>query len=168
MMARKKVLPVLVCLCALVAARADQSFTINLDGSQETPPNASTGSGSGTAFFDSTALTITLNVNFIDLLDAATAAHIHDAPPGVPGGIIVDFSAFTPAADAGNISGTLAFPAANVADLLAGNTYLNIHTAIFPSGEIRGQLVAIPEPATVLLVGLGLVALAFARRRRAS
>ena len=82
MMARKKVLPVLVCLCALVAARADQSFTINLDGSQETPPNASTGSGSGTAFFDSTALTITLDVNFIDLLDAATAAH--SCPAGSP------------------------------------------------------------------------------------
>ena len=51
--------------------------------------------------------------------------------------------------------------------------YVNIHTALNPSGEIRGQLVqvaAIPEPETyaLMLAGLGLVGLATARRRKLS
>jgi hypothetical protein len=39
-------------------------------------------------------------------------------------------------------------------------TYLNIHTSVFPGGEIRGALVRTPEPATLALFGAGLAALA--------
>ncbi len=35
------------------------------------------------------------------------------------------------------------------------------------SGELRGQVVNIPEPATLTLMVAGLIALAAARRRRA-
>ena len=59
-----------------------------------------------------------------------------------------------------------AFRAANVADLLAGNTYLNLHTATFPAGEIRDQLTPVPVPAAVWLLGSGLIALHGAGRAK--
>jgi hypothetical protein len=56
--------------------------------------------------------------------------------------------------------GTIAAAEATlVAGLLAGNAYLNIHTMMFPNGEIRGFLSAVPEPATWAMMLLGFLGL---------
>ena len=51
--------------------------------------------------------------------------------------------------------------------ILDGKAYFNIHTNLFPGGEIRGFLAPVPEPGTILLTGLGFLGLLGMRRLRA-
>jgi hypothetical protein len=80
-------------------------------------------------------------------------------------------SSYNPAfvtAEGGTVAGA---EAALVAGLLAGETYINIHTTMFPGGEIRGFLSAVPEPATWAMMLIGFLGLGFAfrgSRRRVS
>jgi hypothetical protein len=126
----------------------------------------------------------------VNLIGNTTAAHIHycvDAPgtvgvatptpsfPGFPLGVtsgsydqIFDLtlsSSFNAAflTTHGSLAGA---EAALAAGLDAGQAYFNIHTTFSPGGEIRGFLTAVPEPATLPLLGLGVLSLLAARRMR--
>jgi hypothetical protein len=162
----KKVCLVLLLACSTIAARAQiYLFHISLSGSQETPVNASPALGFGSGLLNASTDMVELSVYFNGLTAPATASHIHVGAPGVPGGVIVSFAAVTPNTTFGSIiGGPLAFPAANIPDFLAGNTYFNIHDANFPGGEIRGQLIPAPEPSALALIALGLGAMVWRRR----
>jgi len=143
------------------------SLAATLSPTQEIPavetPSAAGGSATVTVSADQTEITYTLDLTG-PFSAAPTAAHIHLAPPGEPGAILFFLCAAMPPpgvtaqacpdVNGGSISGTLtaadlqaAAPtfADAVAALLAGNTYINVHTSLNLSGEIRGQV----GPATL-------------------
>jgi hypothetical protein len=97
------------------------------------------GVGSATVLIDGTTLCFGLTVNNID---KPTAAHIHRAPAGVNGPIVVPLTA-----PAGGNPGASSDCIRNVdPDVLSeirgfpGRFYVNVHTEKFPAGAIRGQL----------------------------
>ncbi|MFN0124049.1 MAG: CHRD domain-containing protein [Blastocatellia bacterium] len=163
---------VLVTLMLASTAKADPvTFVATLSGAAERPnPVNSPATGFVTLTIDGTQLTLT--GNFSGLTAPATAAHIHGlANANAAAGVLVDFGSVLPRAVSGSFSTTITLTAAqaanvNLANFHAGLLYFNIHNANNPGGEIRGQFTAIPEPATLLLMGTGLASFAAARRRR--
>ncbi|MBV9467892.1 MAG: CHRD domain-containing protein, partial [Abitibacteriaceae bacterium] len=143
-------------LTAIPAHAVLQTFTATLNGAQQVPPTASPATGSATIVLDTVTNIITINESFTGLTGTATAVHIHDAPAGSNGPVVVDLTG-VPAATSGTVpQQTATLTSAQVTDLQAGNFYTNIHTAPFPGGEIRGQFVlpnvtiAKTGPASVL------------------
>jgi len=119
------------------------TYSATLDGTQETPSVDTAASGSGTFTVDANVGTFTYEVTYSSLTGPVIAAHLHQAPIGVAGGVIVDLSDdFTGAS--GTASGSGSLTAAQLQALANVQVYINIHTAMHTDGEIRGQLVEAP------------------------
>ena len=117
------------------------AFSGLLSGTQSVPSNPSTARGVFNGTYNASTNLLTLNVVFDGLTGGnASAAHIHTGAVGVNGGIIIPFTGF-PATSSGTYSNTFTVPVAQIANFMAGNTYINIHNGVFPGGEIRGQVV---------------------------
>lgn len=168
-------------------------FVANLSGPAEAPPNASPGTGFARITIDPIAHTMRVEVSFSGLLGTTTASHIH-APTAVAGTGTAGVATLTPAftgfplgVTAGSLDHTFdmtltasynaPFVTANggtaagaeavlFSAIMSGQAYFNIHTTTVPGGEIRGFLVATPEPTTMLLFGTGLAVAYRIKRRR--
>jgi hypothetical protein len=111
-----------------------------MDGSQETPPVPTPGTGAAD-FVRSAPNELTYTYTWQGLLGNAQAAHIHKAPPGTPGPIVVPLS--PPSGHSGSVSDKASVDPLLLDDICAnpGDYYVNVHSDLYPGGEIRGQLV---------------------------
>ncbi len=118
----------------LPVAAETMTFTADLKAASEVPPVDSVAAGSAELVVDTDAKKVSWTVTVKDLSGDATAAHIHGpADAGQNAGPMVDLSAAI-------MKGSADISDAQIADLQSGKTYVNVHTAKFPDGEIRGQL----------------------------
>lgn len=136
-------LAALACTVALGLASPSMAAVVHLKAdmkaSSEVPPNASKGTGSLTATFDTDSKKLSYKGTYKDLTGPATAAHFHGpAAPGKNAGVVVPI--FGGANAKSPFEGTATLTDSQAADLLAGKIYVNVHTAANKAGEIRGQV----------------------------
>ena len=178
----KKILLSVSIVLGLVSARANIfEYAAVLNGPNESPANASPGTGFADVVYNDVLHTLQVQVTFGGLTGTTTASHIHAAttvagtgtagvatttptfagfPLGVTGGSysntldLTASSSYNPSYITANGGTTASAEAALVAAIAADKAYLNIHTTTFGGGEIRGFLVPVPEPSSLALVGL--------------
>ena len=115
-----------------------QIFEANLSAAQEVPMNSSAATGSAEVQFNENTNKLTWKITYSGLTGPATAGHIHGpAPAGQNAGVVIPFPGNVIAQP---VMGETTITPGQYADLAAGLHYVNIHTANFPGGEIRGQL----------------------------
>lgn len=156
----KKLLLLLVALALPHLVWGQLQFRATLSGSNEVPPRETPAFGVAHASLDLGSKLFTFNHTFEGLVATQTGAHIHLAPAGVNGPVIYPIALGSPA------SLLLTLTDDDVAALRGGNWYVNVHSATYPGGEIRGQFVPVPEPSTYALGAALLIGIAVAWRRR--
>ena len=182
--------------CSLLSANASIfQYSVSLDGPSESATNTSLGTGIGMVSFDDSLNTLTLSLTFSGLQGTTTASHIHAPtlipfagtagvatttptfagfPLGVTSGTynnVLDLtlaSSYNPSYITANGGTTAGAETALVAAMASGEAYWNVHSSVYGGGEIRGFLVAVPEPSSPALLGLGgigMAARAWSKRR---
>jgi hypothetical protein len=179
----------------LIAQPAEAVFQFQaiIENEQEVsnPPVPEQGTG-GTGFFElndaMTALSYDVTLFGLDIdglqtpnnpNDNATRFHFHAGPAGTNGGIVfgmkdpnhdLDDLVINPVTGRitgvwDGIEGNGTTLAAQLTNLFANNLYFNVHTSDHAGGEVRGQVIFVPEPAAVTLVALAFGVSLCMRRR---
>lgn len=118
-------------------------FPLNLtmSGANENPPNASPATGSFIGTFDNVSKVLSFTMTWSGLIGNTTAAHIH-GPAGTTtnGPVLIGFIGLPTGATSGVYSNSYVLTALQESWLLSDSLYVNLHTNVFPGGEIRAQL----------------------------
>ena len=160
----------LAALPSLLTAQSSRLvFTAHLEGAQEVPPAAVPAQGLATITVSEDLKAMTIHGVFSGLTGPAVAAHFHVGRPGVNGPVVLALNDLL--VQGNRLVGTKPLSATLLRQILAGQIYLNVHTAAFPGGEIRGQVHAEADtyiavkangqhevpPVTTSAVGVGTV-----------
>jgi hypothetical protein len=138
------VMLIVVALVVAPSAFAQTHFSAVIDGSQVVPPTTSAATGSG-CFVLNPDNTLGFQISFTGLVGNETGAHIHGpGPAGVNAGVQFALPLGSP-----KIGTVGPLTAVQAADLVNGLYYVQIHTDVFPGGEIRGQILLTADLCTV-------------------
>jgi CHRD domain len=128
---------------------------IVMSGAQETPAVASTSLGSMDVSYSKETKLLTYKVSWSGLADSVLLMHVHGLAPvsfaaTVVQNIVTASNGIYPQktagkftyAKSGTLTGTLLADGVVVKEdnILNGHYYINIHTSVYPGGEIRGQI----------------------------
>jgi CHRD domain len=140
----------LVSAGSVAAADETVTLTARLTGAQEVPPADPDGSGKATVQINVEAGQVCFDIKNLKDTGAPNRGHIHHAPAGSNGPIVVPFFELVGAPtdarndqlESGGLADCVSGDPAILADIVAhpDQYYVNVHNARFPAGSIRCQL----------------------------
>lgn len=123
--------------CGAMVASNVTALSAKLSGANEVPSNTSAGTGMLDASLDKQTNVLTWTVTYAGLTGPVKAGHFHGpAAAGANAGVALGFTGSVESP----IKGTATLTAAQAAEVMAGKWYVNLHTAVNPGGEVRGQV----------------------------
>ena len=125
-----------------ILPRTVDRIAFDMSGAQEVPPTDSPETGHCVSDLSDDASS--LNVQCTHTVVAPTDIHLHDAPPGIDGPVIFDFP------ETSSFNSNVPLTPRLIADYAAGFLYVNVHSANYDTGEIRGQAAGAAAPAAVV------------------
>lgn len=134
-----KLIIAVACLAGMAACApttATTSYTAAMTGKSEVPPTPSLATGAFSGNFDPSSGIMSYTLNFQGLSGPVTGAHFHGpAAAGQTAAVLMPIDAKT-----SPMVGKTQFNLPMTQALQAGQLYVNVHTAKYPDGEIRGQI----------------------------
>ncbi len=115
-----------------------QVFAAQVSAAQEVPANSSTATGNGVIALDPVTKSFTARLTLSGI--TATAAHIHTGAIGAHGAVIFPLTETAAGSGVWVAAAGATLTDAQINLLTSGGLYFNAHSAVFPGGEIRGQI----------------------------
>ncbi len=125
-------------LASAPALAETKKMSVKMDAKSEVPPNDTKATGTADLTYDTATKKITWKVTWKDLSGPAVAAHIHG--PAEPGKTAPPMVTIPTDAAKTTLEGSATLTDDQAKALMAGETYINVHTAANKAGEIRGQI----------------------------
>ncbi len=151
---RSLIVSAVVAALSLSARAQVVEFRATINAAQEVPAGTSAASGSAIMLYDVAANTFDLIVSISNMTNTATASHIHEAAAGSNGSVVTGLGGealYTRASNTLTATFRGVTHAGDKLKLLQNGAYFNIHSAQFPGGEVRGQLIAQPKRLVALI-----------------
>ena len=130
------------------------AFDAMLDTMQQNMPVMGMNNGMGVGHFK---LNYSMDTLWYDILvdgmtGPITAIHMHDGIVGMNGGVMIDMSAGISGNRVQGMVLTAELPQPRIAKFLRGGAYVNVHTAMNPAGELRGQMFKLARDGYVMTI----------------
>ena len=119
------------------AAHGGKPLQAALLPDNQVPPTASSGSGTALVTLNQGQGEVCWDISVSDLTSPVILAHIHQGAAGTNGPVVVDFME-----PVNGLNGCVHADAALIKQIRQdpAGYYVNVHTTMFPGGEVRGQL----------------------------